>query len=61
VSRFNITTKRELNFTLDGLEHLNADVVGLVLNAFNPKKSTDYYTNYNYYQRTYSEYYKYKE
>jgi len=61
VSRFNVTTKRELNFTLDGLEHLNADVVGLVLNAFNPKKSTDYYTNYNYYQRTYSEYYKYKE
>lgn len=61
VSRFNITTKRELNFTLEGLEHLNADVVGLVLNAFNPKKSTDYYTNYNYYQRTYSEYYKYKE
>ena len=61
VSRFNVTTKRELKFTLDGLAHLNADVVGLVLNAFNPKKSTDYYTNYNYYQRTYSEYYKYKE
>ncbi len=61
VSRFNVTTKRELSFTLDGLKHLNADVVGVVLNAFNPKKSTDYYTNYNYYQRTYSEYYKYKE
>ena len=61
VSRFNVTTKRELTFTLDGLKHLNADVVGIVLNAFNPKKSTDYYTNYNYYQRTYSEYYKYKE
>ncbi|MBO6622625.1 MAG: polysaccharide biosynthesis tyrosine autokinase [Balneola sp.] len=60
VSRFNITTKRELKFTLDGLEHLNADVLGIVLNAFNPKKSTDYYTNYNYYKRTYSEYYKYR-
>ncbi len=58
VSRFNVTTKRELSFTLEGLSHLNADVVGVVLNAFNPKKSTDYYTNYNYYQRTYSEYYK---
>lgn len=61
VSRFNVTTKRELQFTLDGLKHLNADVVGLVLNAFNPKKSSDYYTNYNYYQRIYSEYYKYTE
>lgn len=60
VSRFNITTKRELKFTLDGLEHLNADVLGIVLNAFDPKKSTDYYTNYNYYKRTYSEYYKYR-
>ncbi len=60
VSRFNVTTKRELKFTLDGLEHLNADVLGIVLNAFDPKKSTDYYTNYNYYKRTYSEYYKYK-
>ncbi len=60
VSRFNITTKRELKFTIDGLEHLNADVLGIVLNAFDPKKSTDYYANYNYYKRTYSEYYKYK-
>lgn len=60
VSRFNVTTKRELKFTLEGLEHLNADVLGIVLNAFDPKKSTDYYTNYNYYKRTYSEYYKYR-
>src|SRR5690554_3462282 len=61
VSRFNVTTRREMEFTIDGLNHLNADIVGVVLNAFNPKKSTDYYTNYSYYQRTYSEYYKYKE
>lgn len=60
VSRFNITTKRELKYTLEGLNHLNADVLGIVLNAFDPKKSTDYYSNYNYYKRTYSEYYKYK-
>lgn len=59
VSRFNITTKRELSFTIDGLRHLNADVLGFVFNAFNPAKSTDYYTNYSYYKRTYySEYYK---
>ncbi len=59
VSRFNTTTKRELQFTIDGLKHLNADIVGIVLNAFNPEKSTDYYTNYSYYKRTYySEYYK---
>lgn len=61
VSKFNVTTRREMEFTIDGLNHLNADIVGVVLNAFNPKKSTDYYTNYSYYQRTYSEYYKYKE
>ncbi len=59
VSRFNVTTKRELEFTLDGLDHLNADILGLVLNAFNPEKSTDYYTNYSYYKRTYyTDYYK---
>jgi capsular exopolysaccharide synthesis family protein len=59
VSRFNSTTKRELQFTIDGLNHLNADILGLVLNAFNPEKSTDYYTNYAYYKRTYySDYYK---
>lgn len=58
VSRFNVTTKRELSFTLEGLNHLNADVLGIVLNAFDPKKSTDYYTNYAYYKRTYSEYYQ---
>lgn len=59
ISRFNITTKRELNYTLDGLNHLNADILGFVFNAFNPEKSTDYYTNYTYYKRTYySEYYK---
>lgn len=59
VSRFNTTTKQELEFTLDGLSHLKADVLGLVLNAFDPEKSTDYYTNYSYYKRTYySDYYK---
>ncbi len=58
VSRFNVTTKRELSFTLEGLAHLNADVLGIVLNAFDPKKSTDYYTNYSYYKRTYSDYYQ---
>lgn len=58
VSRFNVTTKRELAFTLEGLRHLNADILGVAMNAFNPKKSNDYYTNYYYYKRTYSEYYK---
>lgn len=59
VTRFNSTTKRELDFTIDGLKHLNADILGMVLNAFNPEKSTDYYTNYAYYKRTYySDYYK---
>ncbi|MTI88664.1 MAG: polysaccharide biosynthesis tyrosine autokinase [Balneolaceae bacterium] len=60
VTRFNTTTKRELDFTIDGLKHLNAEIVGTVLNAFDPKKSTDYYTNYYYYKRAYSEYYEEK-
>lgn len=60
VSRFNVTTLRELQFTIDGLKHLNAEIVGTVLNAFDPKKSTDYYTNYYYYKRAYSEYYEEK-
>jgi capsular exopolysaccharide synthesis family protein len=58
VSRFGVTTHRELEFTLDGLKHLNAQIVGTVLNAFDPKKSSDYYTNYYYYKRTYSNYYE---
>jgi Mrp family chromosome partitioning ATPase len=59
VSRFNVTTKRELLYTIEGLDRLNADILGVVFNAFNPEKSTDYYTNYTYYKRTYySEYYK---
>lgn len=58
VSRFARTTHRELEFTIEGLRHLNAEIVGLVLNAFDPKKSSDYYTNYYYYKRAYSDYYE---
>lgn len=58
VSRFATTTHKELEFTLDGLKHLNAEIVGVVLNAFDPKRSSDYYTNYYYYKRAYSDYYE---
>lgn len=58
VSKFATTTHREFNFTLDGLNHLKADIIGTVLNAFDPKKSSDYYTNYYYYKRAYSDYYE---
>ncbi|MEX0845405.1 MAG: polysaccharide biosynthesis tyrosine autokinase [Balneolaceae bacterium] len=58
VSRFATTTHRELEFTLDGLRHLNAEILGTVLNAFDPKLSSDYYTNYYYYKRAYSNYYE---
>ncbi|MEX0720003.1 MAG: polysaccharide biosynthesis tyrosine autokinase [Balneolaceae bacterium] len=61
VTKFNTTTKRELEFTLDGLSHLYADFLGTVLNAFDPKKSSDYYKNYYYYKRTYSDYYEEKK
>ena len=59
VSRFNYTTNKELSSTLNGLQHLNADILGIVLNAFDPKKSNDYYTNYSYYKKTYKDYYQY--
>ncbi len=58
IARFGKTTKKEFDFTLDGLQHLNAEIVGIVLNAFDPKKSSDYYTNYYYYKRAYSDYYQ---
>ncbi|SMO52760.1 GumC family protein [Gracilimonas mengyeensis] len=58
VARFGLTSKKELDFTLDGLKHLNANIVGLVLNAFDPKRSSDYYTNYYYYKRAYKDYYE---
>lgn len=58
VSRFGMTTKKELQFTIEGLRHINAPFIGIVLNGFDPKKSSDYYSNYYYYKRTYSEYYK---
>ena len=57
-ARFGVTAKKELDFTLEGLEQLNAEILGLVLNAFDPKKSTDYYTNYYYYKRAYKDYYE---
>jgi capsular exopolysaccharide synthesis family protein len=60
VSRFSTTTYKELEFTISGLKQLNAQIVGLVLNAFDPKKSSDYYTNYYYYKRAYSDYYEEK-
>lgn len=57
-ARFGVTAKKELDFTLEGLEQLNAEILGLVLNAFDPKKSNDYYTNYYYYKRAYKDYYE---
>jgi capsular exopolysaccharide synthesis family protein len=58
MSRFNVTNRKELEFTIQGLQHLNADIVGTVLNAFDPKKSSDYYYNYSYYKRAYKDYYQ---
>ncbi|MFN1835353.1 GumC family protein [Balneola sp. MJW-20] len=56
VTQFDQTTDKELEFTLEGLRHVNAEIVGTVLNGFDPRKSSDYYSNYQYYKRTYEAY-----
>jgi len=66
VCKFDKTEEAQLDQTIDNLEHINARVVGTVLNGFNQSKSSDYYyasTNYNYYSyyQEYNAYHTEKE
>mgnify|MGYP005851772179 FL=1 len=58
VSRFGKTEEVALDQTIEHLNHINANILGTVLTAFNQKESSDYYysSNYNNYDYLYSEY-----
>ena len=63
VSRFDKTEEAQLDQTILNLQHINAKIVGTVLNGFNQSKSSDYYyasTSYDYYSfyQEYNAYHK---
>jgi capsular exopolysaccharide synthesis family protein len=59
--RFNQTKSPELDLTIDNLKKVNANVIGTVLTAFDPKQSTGYYYSSYYYKYAYESYDKYHE
>jgi capsular exopolysaccharide synthesis family protein len=59
--RFNQTKSPELDLTIDNLNKVNANVIGTVLTAFDPKQSTGYYYSSYYYKYAYESYDKYHE
>lgn len=60
IVKFNETRETELDHTIEALLRTQANILGSVLTSYNPKKSTDYYYNKDYYKTTYSEYNKYQ-
>jgi capsular exopolysaccharide synthesis family protein len=59
--RFNQARVMELDLTIENLKKVNANMLGLVMMAFDPKKSSGYYyTNY-YYKYAYDSYYAYHD
>jgi capsular exopolysaccharide synthesis family protein len=61
VCRFNQTKSPELDLTIDNLKKVKANVIGTVMTAFDPKKSTGYYYSSYYYKYAYESYDKYHE
>jgi len=61
VARFNQTKSPELDLTIDNLKKVKANVIGTVMTAFDPKKSTGYYYSSYYYKYAYESYDKYHE
>jgi capsular exopolysaccharide synthesis family protein len=59
--RFNQTKSPELDLTIDNLNKVNANVIGTVMTAFDPKLSTGYYYSSYYYKYAYESYDKYHE
>jgi capsular exopolysaccharide synthesis family protein len=60
VTRFNETKKDHLKYTLDQLVKAKANIIGTVLNGFNPAKNTANYYGPNYYKQVYEDYEDYK-
>jgi capsular exopolysaccharide synthesis family protein len=60
VTRFNETKKEHLKYTFDQLVKANANIIGTVLNGFNPAKNTANYYGPNYYKQAYEDYETYQ-
>lgn len=58
VSRFNQTEEAQLDHAIEHLEHVNANILGTILTAFNFKKSSDAYSN-DYFKHAYKDYQAY--
>lgn len=59
-ARFNVADEERLNHTLESLETIHANVLGVVLTAFDYSKSNDGYGN-RYYKYSYEDYREYEQ
>ena len=61
VTRFGVTQMNELNFTLENLKRIQANLAGTVITAFNHRESADYYYSNKYTYDSYQAYEAYQE
>lgn len=61
VSRFNQTMEPELDNTIESLRRVNANILGAVMTAFDPRKARSDYYGANYYQYVYDSYSYYQK
>lgn len=59
--RFNVAKEPELDLTIENLQKVKANVLGVVMTAFDHKKSSGYYYTSYYYKYAYDSYYSYHE
>lgn len=59
--RFNQAKEPELDLTIENLQKVKANVLGVVMTAFDHKKSSGYYYTSYYYKYAYDSYYAYHE
>ena len=61
VTRFGYTQINELNFTLENLKRIKANLAGTIITAFNHRESADYYYSNKYTYDSYQAYEAYQE
>ncbi|MCC5941863.1 MAG: polysaccharide biosynthesis tyrosine autokinase [Balneolaceae bacterium] len=61
VTRFGVTQTNELNFTIENLKRIQANLTGTVITAFNHRESADYYYSNKYTYDSYQAYEAYQE
>jgi len=61
VTRFGVTQINELNFTIENLKRIQANLAGTVITAFNHRESADYYYSNKYTYDSYQAYEAYQE